>query len=133
MSDLESVPTREIIRAFSLRLRLARSAELALAGSLLRAEELLTPGGSLPETARELDLLARILVRQKRYAEAQKRWKEALRFSGGERCYQDALDSLNGYVAALHRRKSILLFTTSTISLILAIILTFILMERGIK
>ena len=77
MSVSETVSPGDIVRAFSLRLRLARSTELALAGSLLRAEELLTSGGNLPETAEELDLLARILVQQKRYAEAQKRWKDA--------------------------------------------------------
>jgi hypothetical protein len=122
MSASGSLPTGEIIRAFSFRLRLARSAELALAGSLLRAEELITPNGGLPETAEELDLLARILVRQKRYAEAEKRWKDALRVSGGKNCYQDALDSLNAYVIALQHRKQIVFLSVSILSLILTMV-----------
>ena len=127
MSVSETVSPGDIVRVFSLRLRLARSTELALAGSLLRAEELLTSGGNLPETAEELDLLARILVQQKRYAEAQKRWKDAFRVSGGQICYKDALDSLNGYVLALHRRKQILLLAVSIVSLILTTVLAYIL------
>jgi hypothetical protein len=130
MSVSESLSSGKIAQAFSLRLRLARSAELALAGSLLRAEELLTPGGSLPETAEELDLLARIHVQQRRYAEAHKRWKEALRVSGGKSSYQDALDSLNAYVTVLQRRRRILLFAASIVILILTTVLAFILMGR---
>jgi hypothetical protein len=107
MSALEYHPHERIIRNFSLKLRLARSAELALAGSLFRAEELLMPGGELPKTAEELDLLARILVRQKRYVEAQKRWNDALRVSNGESRYQDALDSLNCYLETLKHKKQI--------------------------
>lgn len=107
MSALECHPHERIIRDFSLKLRLARSAELALAGSLFRAEELLMYGGELPQTAEELDLLARILVRQQRYVEAQKRWNDALRASNGESRYQDALDSLNLYLKTLKHKKQI--------------------------
>lgn len=107
MSALEYHPHERIIRDFSLKLRLARSAELALAGSLYRAEELLMSGGELPQTAEELDLLARILVRQKRYVEAQKRWNDALRVSNGESRYQDAIDSLNCYLKILKNKRQI--------------------------
>jgi len=104
---MEYHPHESIIRDFSLKLRLARSAELALAGSLFRAEELLMSGGELPQTAEELDLLARILVRQKRYFEAQKRWNDALRVSNGESRYQNAIDSLNVYLETLKHKKQI--------------------------
>jgi hypothetical protein len=108
MSALERTNSEEIVRVFSRRIRLARAAELASAGSLFRAEELLMPNGELPDSAEELDLLARILVRQKRYGEAQKRWNDAFRVSGGKSHYQDALNTLNYYLQALKWRRQIL-------------------------
>jgi len=129
MSAREVVPARESVQTFSLKLRLARSAELALAGSLLRAEELLMPDGCLPGTAEELDLLARILVQQKRYAEAQKRWKEALDISGGKNCYQDALDLLGAYISNLQRKKKVLLIVGNILIFLAAWIVSFFMLK----
>ena len=125
MVESDAHSAEAAVRGFALQLRLARSAEMALAGRLLEAEELLMPNGSLPQTAAELDLLAKILVKQKRYAEAQKRWNEALNISSGEKCYQDALDSLSFHITALQQRKSFLLLFASVLSLTLTIALAF--------
>lgn len=130
MPASEILPAEEVVRIFSLRLRLARSAELALAGSFLRAEGLLMRMEKLPKTAEEFDLLARILVQQKRYFEAEKRWIDALRISDDKPCYQDAINSLNTYIDARRRsRKRIFLFLASTLILIFVVILISILIK----
>jgi hypothetical protein len=121
MSALEEITSEEIVRNFSLKLRLARAAELASVGSLFRAEELLMPKGNLPDTPEELDLLARILVRQKRYVEAKKRWGDALRASGGECYYKNALNSLDNYLKKSKRRKQILFVSFFILSLIICL------------
>ena len=56
---------------------------------------------------------------------AQKRWNEALNISSGEKCYQDALDSLSFHITALQQRKSFLLLFASVLSLTLTIALAF--------
>ena len=119
MACLQKSTTEEIVEEFSLKLKLARSAELALAGSLFKAEELLMSGNELPKSAAELDLLARILVRQKRYAEAQKRWNDALRVSPDETCYEKALIALEKHVMALNYRRKMWISVISVVFLTL--------------
>jgi hypothetical protein len=120
MPALEDTSSEELVRVFCRRLRMARAAEIASVGVLYRAEELLMPEGNLPDTPEELDLLARILVRQKRYVEAKKRWNDALRASGGESYYEDALKSLNNYLRTLKWRRQILIFGIFFLSVIIS-------------
>ena len=69
-----------IVDKYTSQLRLARAAELAQSGRLLEAESLLSyDAGSL--TCNELDLLARIHVKQGRLADALRRWREAQQLS----------------------------------------------------
>ena len=72
-----STEVEDLTRDFSRRLKVARAAELARAGRLLKAEALLCPTGTAPKNCEELDLLARILVRQKRFVEAHRVWRQA--------------------------------------------------------
>jgi hypothetical protein len=62
-----------ISQRFDDRLRLARASELALCGRLLEAEALLC-SGNLPMSDDELDLLARIHVKQGQFDLARRRW-----------------------------------------------------------
>jgi len=122
MACLQKSTAEEIVEEFSLKLKLARSAELALAGSLFKAEELLMSGNELPKSAGELDLLARILVRQKRYAEAKKRWNDALRVSPDETCYEKALIALEKHVMTLNYRRKLWISVISVVFLTLFVI-----------
>lgn len=78
-----------IAQRFDDRLRLARASELALSGRLLEAEALLYPG-NLPMSDDELDLLARIHVKQGQYDLARRRWgavtKNGVRHVESEEC-----------------------------------------------
>ena len=125
MSCDEQMLSDAIIRDYSLRVRLARSAELALAENLLWAKEFLPPSGRQPERSQELDLLARLLVRDKRYAEARNRWKDVLNVFGRISCYQDALSCSNAYVVSLQKRRQSVILLTNTFGLILAVLLAF--------
>ncbi|HSI86335.1 MAG: hypothetical protein ACAI35_13130 [Candidatus Methylacidiphilales bacterium] len=130
MAPTKARSAEEIVRNYSLRLRLARSAELALAGSLLNAEDVLMPDGKIPETAEELDLLARILVRQERYAEAETRWKDALRISKDKDCYQEALNSLNSYVKSVQKNNKFVMLLSTAILVIVVTVLVYILIRQ---
>jgi hypothetical protein len=125
MSCDEQMLSDAIIRDYSIRVRLARSAELASAENLLCAKEFLAPSGRQPERSEELDLLARLLVLDKRYAEARNRWKDALNVFGGISCYQDALSCSNAYVVSLQKRRQSVILLTNTFGLILAVLLAF--------
>jgi hypothetical protein len=72
-----------LTKQFDDRLRLSRASELASWGRLLEAEAMLCPGRHLPMSADELDLLARIHVKQSQYELARKRWQDAIKI--GER------------------------------------------------
>jgi tetratricopeptide (TPR) repeat protein len=60
------------------QLRYAQAATLGRAGRYLEAEALLAPGGNLPHSARELDLLARLAARQRQYHQARRLWLAVL-------------------------------------------------------
>jgi hypothetical protein len=79
-----STEVEDLTSQFSRRIRLARAVELARAGRLLKAEALLCPTGTASKNCEELDLLARILVRQKRFVEAHRLWRKAFE-TGNER------------------------------------------------
>lgn len=89
------------IEDFETKLRLARAAELGLAGRLLQAESVLSPNGSLPGTALELDMLARINVRQGRFSDALKRWREA-RLLSGKRSFDAEVCALLDYADSVN-------------------------------
>ena len=76
------------------RLRLARATELARTGSYLEAEALLAPNGHVPDSPRELDLLARIAAHQGRVADARRFWELALQQDPNNREIQQCLDRL---------------------------------------
>ena len=68
--------TAEVLQRFFEELRLARATELAQSGRWLEAEALLTNGRE-PESAKELDLLARIAAATRRYERAGIWWAAA--------------------------------------------------------
>ena len=67
-----------LVQQFDERLRLARATELATSNRLLEAEALLCPRGSAESSVAELDLLARIHVRQGRFDAAKRLWEQAV-------------------------------------------------------
>jgi len=82
--DERRAKVRQIVKRFEDRLRLSRASELASWGHLLAAEALLCPGIHLPMSADELDMLARIHVKQGRFDLARRRWEDAAKI--GDRC-----------------------------------------------
>ncbi len=82
---------------------LARAAELASAGRLLEAQVLLCPNEALPKSADELDLLARIHVKQGRNDLAKSRWEEALKSETRGAEFEDCLKALDAYQLQLHQ------------------------------
>lgn len=92
-----------LTRRFDTRMRLALASELAIAGRLLEAESLICPGMRLPATEQELDLLARIHVRQGRYSDAKSRWQEAIRAATDGKRYEQCIDELTRWLD--YRRK----------------------------
>lgn len=69
---------QRLTKRFDDRLRLSRASEMAMLGRLLEAEAILCPGRHLPMSADELDLLARMYVKQGHYVLARKRWQDAI-------------------------------------------------------
>jgi hypothetical protein len=84
--------------AFAEQIRLARASELAFNDRLLAAEALLCPQGIMPKGCEELDLLARILVRQRRYSEAYRAWVKAFKTTGEKERLRLCLRVLRDYV-----------------------------------
>ncbi len=76
------------------QIRLARAAELAQSGRFLEAEAALIHNGQLPQSAPELDLLARIAARQGRFDEARQRWNVALQMDPGNETYRQCIEHL---------------------------------------
>jgi hypothetical protein len=113
------------IEDFETRLRLARAAELGLAGRLLQAESVLSPNGSLPDTSLELDMLARINVRQGRFSDALKRWREA-RLLSGKRSFESEIRTLLDYATTVNERRKRLLVTISSAWVIVVISLAIL-------
>jgi hypothetical protein len=76
------------------QVRFARAAELARTGNYLEAEAVLAPKGIMPESARELDLLARVVTLQNQFSRAEKIWDVASRKSPGNQDYIEYLECL---------------------------------------
>jgi len=76
-------------------LRFIQATELVRSGKYLEAEAMLSPKGQVPETARELDLLARINVHQERFEDAARYWKAALKKERDNSNYKTCLEQLS--------------------------------------
>ncbi len=108
-----------VVREFDERLRLARASELASCNRLLEAEALLCPKGVGAASAAELDLLARINVRQCRFAEARKRWEQAIAREESRRGeFEQCLRVLEAYSAQSLKRRLIEWWVTLTLLVI---------------
>ena len=94
-----STELQRIVARFEDRLRLARASEMASWGRLLEAEALLCPAGRRPLAIDELDLLARIHVRQGRFDQAKRRWEDALNLSEGRTQFSECLQVLEDWLA----------------------------------
>ena len=109
MSRAEASNLAGILDRFDGLVRLARAVELALSNRLLEAEILIAPGGITPNDPNEMDLLARIRVRQGRFAEALKLWQQVLRLPSHKAQAEARIESLISYAEAeLKFRKLIL-------------------------
>src|SRR5260221_5195359 len=82
----------DTVKECFVQTRFARAAELARFGRYLAAEGLLSPNGREPSDPRELDLLARISARQRRYRRARRLWEIALKQSPGNADYERAIE-----------------------------------------
>ena len=80
-------------------IRLARAAELARSGNYLEAEAVLAPNGHVPESPRELDVLARIAAQQERFDDATRYWNAALKSDPDNSTYKDCLQQLSLFQA----------------------------------
>jgi hypothetical protein len=94
----------DLVRDFNGQLRLARASELASHGLLLESERILCQIGVSQASAAELDLLARIHVRQGRFEDARKRWEQALtRDEGSRASFEECLRELEA--VSIHQMK----------------------------
>lgn len=83
--------TRATIDEYVDQVRFARAAQLAHSNKYLEAEGILCANGHLPESPSELDLLARIAVRQGRNSQARRLWEAALSRDPQNKTYQECL------------------------------------------
>ncbi len=99
---------RQVLREFDERLRLARASELASLHHCQKAEEVLCAGGVSKASAAELDLLARIHVRQGRFEDARKRWEQAVARDEGSRAkFEECLRVLEDFSLTQMKRRVI--------------------------
>ena len=85
---------RNVLVTFFDEIRLARATEMAQSERFADAEAVLMENGRLPETARELDLLARMAARQGRFAKARELWTKASQLEPQNPAYQQCIKSL---------------------------------------
>ena len=93
---------RRLAKQFDDRTKLARASELARDGRLLEAEGILCQGKGLPESVEELDLLARIHVRQGRFDDARRRWRDAGKLDGSP-SHAECIEILDRWLEYRHR------------------------------
>lgn len=89
---------QRITKLYEARLRLARASELASLGYLFEAEAILCPGMHIPISAEELDLLARIHVKQGRFDLARRRWEDAVKTGNQRSEYEDCIMALDQWL-----------------------------------
>jgi hypothetical protein len=118
-SSRNTTEMAELIRDFNRKLRLARASELASHGLLLESERILCEIGVSQVSGAELDLLARIHVRQGRFEDARKRWEQALARDEGSRAkFEECLRELE--VFSIHKMKIRVITWWVTIILLMA-------------
>lgn len=98
-TDERHTEVRRIITRYEDQLRMSRASELASWGHLLEAEALLCPGKDLPTSADELDLLARIHVKQGQYDLARRRWEDAVKAGNPRAEFEECLKVLENWLA----------------------------------
>jgi hypothetical protein len=125
-----STEVEVLTREFSRRLRVARAAELARAGQILKAEALLCPTGTAPKNCEELDLFARILVRQKRFVEAHRVWRKAFERTKERERILGCVRALEDYVESYTRRKTLAWAVGFALWVILMIVVLICLIGR---
>jgi hypothetical protein len=81
----------------------------------------------LPESADELDLLARIYVKQGRYSQARRRWKDALKVGGEHTKFKQCIEALDQW---LEYRQELLFWRIKLGLYLVAILLSFWLLFR---
>jgi len=101
--DERRAEAQRITTRFENHLRTSRASELASWGLLLEAEALLCPGKELPMSADELDLLARIHVKQGQYDLARRRWEDAAKIGNPRAEFEECLKVLENWLAFSHR------------------------------
>jgi hypothetical protein len=89
-------------KQFDDRMKLARASELARDGRLLEAEGILCQGKGLPQSVDEFDLLARIHVRQGRFEDARRRWRDAAKLDGGG-AHNECIEALDRWLEYRHQ------------------------------
>jgi hypothetical protein len=103
MSNAISESTsRDAVARFNARLRLGRASQLACDGRLLEAEGILCLGGVTPDCPADLDLMARIRVRQARYEDARRFWRMAQR-ADGNRDHEECIQVLDQWLEYRHK------------------------------
>ena len=130
-TPIEQRPTelRKIAKRFEDRLRIARASELASFGRLLEAEAHLCPDLQIPMSAAELDLLARIYVKQRKYGQARKRWEDAVKAGDRGSDYVECIKALDDW---LDYRNRMLIWKLKLGFLSLAILLTIWILARNV-
>jgi hypothetical protein len=107
-----------------VQIRFARAAELARFGRYLAAEGLLSPNGREPSDPKELDLLARISARQRRYRRARRLWEIALKQSPGNADYVRAIErtrEAERFQAMLRKAAMLALLGLAVTALVIAV------------
>ena len=97
--DQRRAEVQRLTTRFEDRLRLSRASELASWGRLLEAEALICPGRHQPMSADELDLLARIHVKQGQFDQARRRWEDAAKVGDRRDEFEECLKVLEDWLA----------------------------------
>ena len=116
-----------LVKRFDDRSRLASASDLAARGHLMEAENLLCPGMHLPMSSDELDLLARIHVKQGLYSQARRRWEDALKIGGDRIQIEECIESMDHW---LEYKRELWIWRTRLGLYLAAILLSFWLLFR---
>ncbi len=119
------------MRQFDERLRLARAAELASCNRFMEAEAILCPAGVASASAAELDAMARINVKQCRFADARKRWEQAIIRSPEQREeFEQCLTALDAFSAQWLKRRTIERWAILSVLIILLMVDAWLIARR---
>jgi len=136
MSDLQeslsAQSTRNVLQQVFGEIRLARATELAQSERFAEAEAVLREDGYEPETAGELDLLARMAAQQGNFDKARRLWNQALQLEPQNATFQLCLRSLTpgrqaGRMIAVNESR---LWNLFAVAVVILVIVTLILVFR---